>query len=99
MSQEFTYYFDDLEIVKGLAVYANGEATISYNMAPPDPEVGIFSGYVTDIDVMSVKIYASGQKDEDKVLNHNDWLYNLVEQSLTDNNPRVEQACLDDFRD
>jgi hypothetical protein len=98
MSQEFIYYFDDLEIVKGLAIYASGEARISYNMAPPDREVGIFSSYVTDIDVMGIKINGSGQKDEDKILDRKEWLYNLVEQALI-NSSRVEQACLDDYND
>ena len=67
-------------------------------MAPPDREVGIFSSYVTDIDVMGIKINGSGQKDEDKILDRKEWLYNLVEQALLDSS-RVEQACLDDYND
>jgi hypothetical protein len=67
-------------------------------MAPTDREVGIFTSYVTDIDVMVIKINGSGQKDEDKILDHKEWLYNLVEQALI-NSSRVEQACLDDYND
>jgi len=49
-----TYYFDELELLKGYSVLAAGEADIEYRMASAEPDVGIFEPWATDIDITSI---------------------------------------------
>jgi hypothetical protein len=98
MSYTFEYYFDDLELVKGLSVYASGVADVQYARRPKDPEVGIFEPYIDDIEINSIKVYASSTNDKDQTIDSKHWLYPLIEAALLDGSS-LEQACIDDYDD
>jgi len=91
----FTYYFDELPILPRYAVYAAGEADISYDIAPPEPDVGIFEHYATDISVDAIVVYGHGHNDSKLNLDQSHWLYPHIMQALLDDES-LAQACMED---
>jgi hypothetical protein len=91
----FTYYFEDLNLLAGKAVYANGEADVSYKIRPAQPDVGIFEPYIDDIDVTAIVIYSSETDSSNLNLDQAHWLYRRVEDALLNSDALVE-ACEED---
>jgi hypothetical protein len=82
MSYSFEYCFDDLELVKGLAIYASGVADVQYTRRPKDQDVGIFEPYIDDIEINSIKVYSSILKYKHQEIDSKHWLYPLIEEAL-----------------
>ena len=91
----FTYYFDELSIMPRYAVYAAGEADISYDIASPEPDVGIFEHYATDISVDAIVVYGHGHNDSRLNIDADHWLYSHIEQALLDDES-LAYACMED---
>ena len=91
----FTYYFVELPILPRYAVYANGEADISYDIASPEPDVGIFEHYATDISVDAIVVYGHGHNDSKLNLDQSHWLYPHIMQALLDDES-LAYACMED---
>ena len=92
---KFTYYFDELELIKGYAVMVAGEIDVDYNIAPAEPDVGIFEPWVTDVDITSITLN-SNKKDVPALnLSQDHWLYKLIHDALIDSDDLLE-ACEQD---
>jgi hypothetical protein len=91
----FTYYFDELSIMPRYAVYAVGEADVSYKIRPAEPDVGIFEHYATDISVDAIVVYGHGQNDSKLNIDADHWLYRHIEQALLDDGS-LAYACIED---
>ena len=91
----FTYYFDELSILPRYAVYAAGEADISYDIASPEPDVGIFEHYATDISIDAIVVYGHGRNDSKLNLDQSHWLYPHIMQALLDDES-LAYACMED---
>jgi hypothetical protein len=91
----FTYYFDELPILPRYAVYAHGEADVSYKIRPAEPDVGIFEPYIDDIDVTAIVIHSSEADGSNLNLDQAHWLYRRVEDALLNSDALVE-ACEED---
>jgi hypothetical protein len=87
----FTYSFEELEIIQGYAVTATGEADIEYRIAPAEPDVGIFDPWATDIDITSISIH-SNKNSPSLNLSQDHWLYKLIYDALI-NSDHVQEAC------
>jgi len=61
-----SYYELDVTVLSGLSV------TVSFNIQPPEPDLGLFSCYVEDINVIAVK----GKK-----LKFNNWVDKRIAKS------------------
>jgi hypothetical protein len=90
----FTYSFDELELIKGYAVMAAGEADIEYRIAAAEPDVGIFDAWATDIDITSISIH-SNKNSPSLNLSQDHWLYKLIYDALI-NSDHVQQSCEED---
>ena len=51
---KFTYHFEELPLVKNYAAMVSGEVDVDYNIAPAEPDVGIFEPWITDIEILSL---------------------------------------------
>jgi hypothetical protein len=92
---KFTYYFDELELIKGYAIMAAGEIDVDYNIAPAEPDVGIFEPWITDIEITSITLN-SNKKDVPALnLSQDLWLYKLIHDALIDSGDLLE-ACEED---
>ena len=96
MLYQFTYYFDDLPVIKGAMIYASGRAEIEYKISPKDPSVGINNPYVDDIEVDAVTIHSEHVFTPDEYLMPDDPLFSLVEKALLAD-LALQQACMDDY--
>jgi hypothetical protein len=92
---QFTYHFEDLSIVNGSAVYAYGEADISYKIRRKDPSVGILNDYIDDIEVVSITVYPSHDGEPNLRVDYGNWLYQLIENALHASGEMIE-ACRND---
>ena len=99
MPRSFTFYFDELPLVKDLSVLASGEADITYKICPAEPDVGIFEKYIGDIEVNAIRINKFDNNAEQKEIEYNNWLYQLVHDALTDDMDTLTYACEDDASD
>jgi hypothetical protein len=90
----FTYYFEELELIKGYAVTATGEEDIEYRIAPAEPDVGIFDPWATDIDITSIVVH-SNKNNPSLNLSQDHWLYKLIYDALI-NSDHVQQSCEED---
>ena len=91
---KFTYYFDELELIKGYAVMAAGEIDVDYNIAAAEPDVGIFEPWITDIDITSIVINPTNQTAKFN-LSQDHWLYTLIYDALIDDE-HLLSACVED---
>jgi len=92
---KFTYYFDELELIKGYAVMAAGEVDVDYNIAAAEPDVGIFEPWIADIEITSI-VLNSNKKDVPALnLSQDHWLYSLIYDALIDNE-HLLSACIED---
>ena len=91
----FTYYFEDLNLLEGKAVYANGEADVSYKIRPADPDVGIFEPYIDDIYVTAIVVYGQFTDNARLNLDQSHWLYKHIEEALLDSDA-LNEACEED---
>jgi hypothetical protein len=92
---KFTYYFDELELIKGYAVMAAGEADIEYRIAAAEPDVGIFDAWATDIDITSISIHSNKKDVPAFNVSQDHWLYALIYDALI-NSDHVQQSCEED---
>ena len=91
----FTYTFEELELIQGYAVTATGEADIEYRIAPAEPDVGIFEPWITDVDITSITLN-SNKKDVPALnLSQDHWLYKLIHDALIGSDDLLE-ACEED---
>jgi hypothetical protein len=93
MSHKFTHYFDELQIVGGLSVYASGEADISYCICKADPDVGYFDDYVGDIEVENIRLNVTNENNATKEIESRHWLHQLVYDALTNDFDRLTAIC------
>ena len=93
-NMKFTYYFDELELIKGYAVMAAGEVDVDYNIAKAEPDVGIFEPWITDIDITSIVINPTNQTAKYNI-SQDHWLYKLIHDALIDSDDLL-QACEED---
>ena len=92
---KFTYYFDELEIIKNYSVMVAGEVDVDYNIAAAEPDVGIFEPWVTDVDITSITLN-SNKKDVPALnLSQDHWLYELIYDALIASDDLLE-ACEED---
>jgi hypothetical protein len=92
---KFTYYFDELELIKNYAVMAAGEIDVDYRIAAAEPDVGIFEPWITDVDITSITLN-SNKKDVPALnLSQDHWLYKLIHDALIDSDDLLE-ACEED---
>lgn len=91
---EFTYYFNDLAFMGSMSVYANGEADVSYRIAPKEPDIGIMEPYPTDIEILRISI--EGHKDHHSSVNleQTHWLFKAIESYLVDSE-NVADECME----
>jgi len=80
----FTYEFEQLCLVKGLSIYVDGEADVSYRIYPADPSEGIYAPYASDISIGAVVIYGHEPSDSNINLDQTHWLYKAVVEVLKD---------------
>lgn len=75
-----TYYFDELEIIKGCSMFAYGYAEITGSYCDAEPDVGIMHGYY-EWDVHSISLQNS--RDEGQTpIDRKHPLYDLIEEAL-----------------
>ena len=92
---KFTYYFDELELIKGYAVMAAGQIDVDYNIGAAEPDVGIFEPWIADIDITSI-VLNSNKKDVPALnLSQDHWLYSLIYDALIDDE-HLLSACIED---
>lgn len=92
---KFTYYFDELELIKNYAVMAAGEIDVDYNIAAAEPDVGIFEPWISDIEITSI-VLNSNKKDVPALnLSQDHWLYPLIYDALIDDE-HLLSACIED---
>ena len=92
---KFTYYFDELELIKNYAVMVAGEIDVDYRIAKAEPDVGIFEPWITDIEITSITLN-SNKKDVPALnLSQDHWLYKLIHDALIDSDDLL-QACEED---
>jgi hypothetical protein len=91
---KFTYYFDELELIKGYAVMAAGEVDVDYHVGPAEPDVGIFEPYIDDINITSIVINPTNQTAKYNI-SQDHWLYKLIHDALIDDE-HLLQACEED---
>jgi len=96
---KFTYYFDELELLKGYAVMAAGEVDVDYRIAKAEPDVGIFEPWATDIDITSICIYSTKKDAPPLNLSQDHWLYKLIYDALMDDMDYLQQRCAEDAAD
>ena len=89
---KFTYYFDELELIKGYAVMAAGEVDVDYHVGPAEPDVGIFEPYIDDIDITSITLNSIKAGVPALNLSQDHWLYTLIYDALIDDEHLLE-AC------
>jgi hypothetical protein len=92
----FTYYFEELELLKGYSVLATGEADIEYRIAPAEPDVGIFEPWATDMDITSIVVYSTKKDAPPLNLSQDHWLYKLIYDALMDTSDYLQQRCEED---
>jgi len=92
---KFTYYFDELELIKNYAVMAAGEIDVDYNIAAAEPDVGIFEPWITDIDITSITLNSIKAGVPALNLSQDHWLYKLIHDALIDSDDLL-QACEED---
>lgn len=97
MSYQFTHVFEELPIYKGLSVYASGEAEISYTVQRAEPDIGIMGAYA-EPEIDSITVY-SAKGGEGRKLQPSELLYKQIEEALIDDEGRLEEACLEHYRD
>jgi hypothetical protein len=98
---KFTYSFDELELIKNYAVMVAGEIDVDYNIAAAEPDVGIFSPWITDIDITSITVNPNGDALPLN-LSQDHWLYKLIHDALIDSEDLIyacEQDAAEDQRD
>jgi len=94
-NMKFTYYFDELELIKNYAVMAAGEIDVDYTIAKAEPDVGIFEPWISDIEITSI-VLNSNKKDVSALnLSQDHWLYKLIHDALIDDEHLLE-ACEED---
>jgi hypothetical protein len=92
---KFTYYFDELELIKNYAVMVAGEIDVDYSIAKAEPDVGIFEPWITDIEITSITLN-SNKKDVPALnLSQDHWLYKLIHDALIDSDDLLE-SCEED---
>jgi hypothetical protein len=92
---KFTYYFDELELIKNYSVMAAGEVDVDYRIAKAEPDVGIFEPWISDIEITSI-VLNSNKKDVPALnLSQDHWLYKLIYDALIDDEHLLE-ACVED---
>jgi len=91
---KFTYYFDELELIKNYAVMAAGEIDVDYNIAAAEPDVGIFEPWISDIEITSI-VLNSNNKSPPLNLSQDHWLYPLIYDALIDDE-HLLSACIED---
>lgn len=99
MSYKCTYYFDQLPLHKGLAIYAEGEAEISYRVFPSEPDIGIFHKYIGDIEINSITIYGDNDDKLTKTLERQSNLYSIAEEALREREETLASYCEEHYRD
>jgi len=92
---KFTYYFDELELIKNYSVMAAGEVDVDYSVARAEPDVGIFEPYVDDIDITSISIHSNKKDVPAFNVSQDHWLYALIYDALIDDD-HLLQACIED---
>jgi len=92
---KFTYYFDELELIKGYAVMAAGEVDVDYHVGPAEPDVGIFEPYIDDIDITSITLNSIKAGVPALNLSQDHWLYKLIHDAIIDDEHLLE-ACVED---
>ena len=99
---KFTYYFDELELIKNYAVMVAGEIDVDYSVAAAEPDVGIFEPWITDVDITSITLN-SNKKDVPALnLSQDHWLYKKIHDALIDSEDLIyacEQDAAEDKRD
>ena len=99
---KFTYYFDELEIIKNYAVMVAGEVDVDYHVAPAEPDVGISEPYIDDVDITAI-VLNSNKKDVPALnLSQDHWLYKLIHDALIGSDDLIyacEQDAAEDKRD
>jgi len=92
---KFTYYFDELELIKGYAVMAAGEIDVDYNIAAAEPDVGIFEPWISDIEITSIVLNSIKAGVPALNLSQDHWLYKLIHDALIDDE-HLLSACIED---
>ena len=92
---KFTYYFDELELIKNYSVMVAGEIDVDYNIAAAEPDVGIFEPWITDIDITSITLNSIKAGVPALNLSQDHWLYKLIHDALIDSDDLLE-ACGED---
>ena len=98
MSYQFTHIFEELPIYKGLAVFATGEAEISYTVHSAEPDIGIMRAYA-EPEIDSITIYGAHDGDRGRKLEPSELLYKQIEEALIADEGRLEEACEEHFRE
>ena len=91
---KFTYYFEELPLVKNYAAMVSGEVDVDYNIAPAEPDVGIFEPWITDIEITAITVNPNGDALPLN-LSQDHWLYKLIHDELIDSDNLLE-ACEED---
>ena len=92
---KFTYYFDELELIKNYSIMVAGEIDVDYNIAKAEPDVGIFEPWITDIDITSITLNSIKAGVPALNLSQDHWLYKLIYVALIDDE-HLLQACEED---
>ena len=92
---KFTYYFDELELIKNYAVMAAGEIDVDYNIAKAEPDVGIFEPWISDIEITSIVLNSNKAGVPALNLSQDHWLYDLIYYALIASADLLE-ACIED---
>jgi hypothetical protein len=93
--RSFTYYFDDLELVPGYAVYASGEADISYVLRPAEPDVGFMEDYLDNIEITAITLNTTKKDGSDLNISQEHPLYAPIHFAL-EIDDRLLAACAED---
>jgi len=92
---KFTYYFDELELIKNYSVMVAGEIDVDYNIAKAEPDVGIFEPWITDIDITSITLNSIKAGVPALNLSQDHWLYKLIYAALIDDEHLLEACEMD----
>jgi hypothetical protein len=92
---KFTYYFDELELIKNYSVMAAGEIDVDYRIAAAEPDVGIFEPWITDIDITSITLNSIKAGVPALNLSQDHWLYKLIYAALIDDEHLLEACEMD----
>lgn len=92
----FTHLFEQLEIMPGYDITANGEVDVTYRVAPADPSVGIVKPYVTDVEITAIVVDAVVGSPLNLDQTHP--VYKLIHEALIDSDELL-QACANDAQE